>query len=502
MIKKFLVLAALGVSAWAQAQQAPLELKPRSDWPIIQRSGDQLVEGTKPFRFLGMCSSTLNMTKEQILPDWSNRWPDEFEIRSVLDGMSRVGARATRVGIGFSIATPKDPTAKNHVTARRTYNEDAFKALDRAIALAHEYDIRIIFPLIASQSFTNTRGADEFAALSGKPQGTFWVDADVKADFKHLIDYVLNRRNTVNGLLYKDDPAILAWQLGNEFSSYYGDRKLDPAVYRPQILAWSSEMAAYLKQQDPKHLVMEAGGADAHAILADPNIDIMSTHLYEYWNRLGGQDFDLAPIAKREREEYKGKKPLIVDELGLASHDNLKNLLTTIRTEGIVGGLLWGTRGHRSQGGWYYHNEGGTPVNSYHVPGFAAGHAYEETRTLDLLRSQAYAIRDQAVPKPSKPTGVPALLPLKEGFTWRGTMGANYYVIERRVKGKSWDTVATGLHDSVVADVKAMEANTVTAPAVLWFDEYAVAGETYQYRIKGVNVAGDTPWSDAITVVK
>ena len=37
----------------------------------------------------------------------------------------------------------------------------------------------------------------------------------------------LNRRNTVNGILYKDDPAILAWQLGNEFGSYAGDRKLD-----------------------------------------------------------------------------------------------------------------------------------------------------------------------------------------------------------------------------------------------------------------------------------
>lgn len=498
MIKKLIGLVLLGASLTATANDASLTLEPRSEWPIVHRQGDQLFEGDKTFRFLGLCSSTLNTTKEQILPDWSNRWPDEFEIRSILDGLSRVGARATRVGIGLTVASPLDPKAHNHIRARRTYNEDAFRAMDRAIALAHEYDVRIIFPLIASQSFTNTRGVDEFAALSGKPMGSFWSDAEVKADFKHLIHYLLNRRNTVNGLLYKEDPAILAWQLGNEFASYYGDRKLDPAVYRPQILAWSAEMAAYIKSIDSQHLVMEAGGADPQALLADPNIDIMSTHLYEYWNKLAGQPYDLAPIARHEQSLYKGKKPLIVDEFGLASHDNIKQLMETIRAEGITGGLLWGIRGHRRHGGWYYHNEGGTPVNSYHVPGFAAGYAYEETRTLDLLRAQAYSIRGEPVPKVKKPTGVPVLFAHNNGFIWRGTMGATHYDIQRREKGKSWQLVATGLQDSVIADVKSHEAAGISEPSVLWYDEYRQSGKVYEYRVRGINTAGATPWSASL----
>jgi mannan endo-1,4-beta-mannosidase len=144
--------------------------------PFITRQGDQLMEGDQPFRFFGLCASTLNMTKEQILPDWSNRWPDEFEMRDNLDSLRRIGARATRVGIGLSIASEKDVGAHVHVQARRTYNEEGFVALDRMLALAREYDIRIIFPFIASQSFTNTRGVDEFAALSGKPKGSFWTD--------------------------------------------------------------------------------------------------------------------------------------------------------------------------------------------------------------------------------------------------------------------------------------------------------------------------------------
>jgi len=50
---------------------------------------------------------------------------------------------------------------------------------------------------------------------SGKTKtGAFWTDATSKADYRHLLEYLVNRRNTVNGLRYRDEPAILAWQFG------------------------------------------------------------------------------------------------------------------------------------------------------------------------------------------------------------------------------------------------------------------------------------------------
>lgn len=272
-----------------------------------------------------------------------------------------------------------------YITGCRQYNEDAFRCLDLVIARCHEYDIRLIIPLIASQSFAKVRGVDEFSALSGKPKGSFWYDEEVKADFRHFLSFILNRRNTVNGILYRDDPAILAWQLGNEFTSYYGDRNLDPKVWLPRITGWSLEMAAFIKKEDPNHLVMEAGG-DRAAFLESPDIDVMSSHLYEYWNRLSGQSTDLAALARAERSQCKGKKPLIVDEFGLATVENNRALMETIREDGIVGGLLWSLRCHRRDGGFMVHNEGGTPVNSYHFPGFGAGQDYHETELLDLVQ--------------------------------------------------------------------------------------------------------------------
>jgi hypothetical protein len=261
-------------------------------------------------------------------------------------------------------------------------------------------------------------------------------------------------------------------------------------------------MAKYIKEVDPNHLLMEAGGADRKAMLADPNVDIMSDHLYEYWNKKAGQPWELAPIARKLREECKGKKPLIIDEFGLGSTENIRLLMETIREEGIAGGLMWSIRGHRRDGGWYYHNEGGTPVNSFHIPGFSVGYSYEETRLLDLLRNEAFLIRGIEPLPIEKPTPAPILYVQGDGFTWRGSTGAAFYSIERAEKTIGpWKVLSTGIDDSVIADVVNFE-NTPRAsePLELFYDETTKSGKKYFYRITGENVAGATDYSNVLEV--
>jgi mannan endo-1,4-beta-mannosidase len=470
---------------------------------IITRQGDKLMDGNKEFRFMGLAAPNIQQNESQIRKDRTNRFPDEYEIRDILGGIQRLGGLATRT-FSLSVYTPEDKGMPVYISARRTYNEDAFKCLDRIIALSHEYNVRLIVPIIASQSFAGIRGVDEFSTLSGKPKGSFWTDEEVKADYRHFLDFILNRKNTVNGILYKNDPAILCWQLGNEFGSYPGDRGLPYDEWSPKILAWSLEMAAYIKKNDPNHLVMEAGGADRKALLADPNIDIISDHLYEYWNKMAGRPWELSPIAKASREECKGKKPLMVDEFGLGSTENLRALMKTIREENIVGGLMWSIRAHRRDGGWYYHNEGGTSVNSFHLPGFTAGFVYEETRLLDLLRTEAFLIRG-TVPEPvALPSPAPVLIKQGDGFTWRGSTGAASYTIERSENPSGpWKVLAVGLEDSVIADVKTFEPSAEASnPLTLYYDETKVAGKNYYYRLKGENTAGSSGYSKVLAVGK
>ncbi len=466
---------------------------------FITREGDKLMNGSEEFRFFGLAAPNIQQNESQIREDRSNRFPDEYEIRDIFSGIKRTGGLATRT-FSLSIYSPDDKGMPVYIPSRRTYNEDAFQCLDRVIAYAHDYNIRLIIPFIASQSFGGIRGVDEFSTLSGKPKGSFWTDEEVKADFRHFLDYILNRRNTVNGLLYKDDPAILCWQLGNEFGSYPGDRGLSYDEWSPRILAWSLEMAAYIKKTDPNHLLMEAGGVDRNALLADPNIDIISDHLYEYWNKMGGRDWQLSPFAKASREECKGIKPLMIDEFGLGSVENLSELMQTIREEGISGGLIWSIRGHRRDGGWYYHNEGGTPVNSFHVPGFSVGFAYDETRLLDILRKESFLIRGIQADAIEKPFPAPVLMQKGEGFTWRGSAGAENYTIERaETPGGPWVVLAVGLEDSVIADVVNFEHTATASEALeLYHDASRDTGKSYYYRLKALNQAGETSWSNIL----
>jgi hypothetical protein len=186
------------ISSLTMGQKKKVKLS-ESDWPIITRTGDQLYEGDKIFRFLGLAAPNIQLNESQLQADMTNRFPNEYEIRDILGGIQRVGGIATRT-FSLSVYSPDDNGLPVYISAHRTYNEEAFQCLDRVIALAHEYNVRIIIPFIASQKFYGFRGVGEFSALSGKPDGSFWTDEEVKADFKHFLDFILNRKNTVRGV--------------------------------------------------------------------------------------------------------------------------------------------------------------------------------------------------------------------------------------------------------------------------------------------------------------
>lgn len=479
--------------AAAQTPSAPQN----TAWPVITRDGDRLYEGTRPFRFFGIAAPNLHQNEGQLLPDFSNRFPNEYEIRDVLEAMRYLGARATRT-FSLSVYSPEDPKGLPvYIEGRRQYNEDALRCLDLVLALCHEYDVRVIIPLIASQHFGGWHGVDEFAALAGKPplQGVFWTDEDVKADYKHLFETLANRRNTVSGILYKDDPAILAWQFGNEFDIYAPDNGFDRDLLMKLVTPWTKEMSAFMKSVDPNHLVMSAG-FHLDEYLDDPNVDIVSLHLYEHWNHLAGNDTPLAILAAEEQALCKGRKPLIVDEFGMARPQSCKDLMDEIRTDGIVGGLIWGIRGHRRDGGWYYHNEGGSTHNSYHIPGFDTGRDYNERQLLDLLRVEAYAIREEPVPAMRKPVQAPIIYAVGEGLTWRGSTLAQYYILQRApAPDGPWETIATGIQDSQIPDAKSFEESGAVNPGPLYIDQGDTDRSPKFYRVKGVNAAGESNWS-------
>ncbi len=105
-----------------------------------------------------------------------------------------------------------------------------------------------------------------------------------RAAFKAYVAKIVLRRNHITGELYKDDPTILAWDLVNEpYNPGDASGQILRVCFSPQLTphawhpgfqyyrlgspslhvsnaaclqAWAADLAAYVKQLDPNHLIM------------------------------------------------------------------------------------------------------------------------------------------------------------------------------------------------------------------------------------------------------
>ncbi|MDZ7721860.1 MAG: cellulase family glycosylhydrolase [candidate division KSB1 bacterium] len=210
---------------------------------FVTAEGDQLYEGENVLRFVSFNVPNLLCIEDNMQFKSTNFWrlPNAFEIQDALNSVKQMGGQVVRT-YTITVRRPdKDPEIPRHVEGPGEFNEEAFQALDQVLALANEIGIRVIIPFVDNWSWMG--GKAEYAAFRGKQPQDFWTDPQIKQDFKETIRFMVNRKNTLTGIRYKNDKAILAWETGNELGGC------------PD--AWTSEMAAYIKSQDSNHLVVE-----------------------------------------------------------------------------------------------------------------------------------------------------------------------------------------------------------------------------------------------------
>ena len=426
---------------------------------FITRDGDRLMEGTKEFRFAGA-----NMPGMNLPYDYTMRLPERlilptpWEQADGFETLVQMNARVVRLW-NLPMRGPEDDWMDwAYVQGPGKFNEEAFKTLDNALALANQYGIRIIFSFSAEWG-DYLGGIGEYAAWHGLSRSEFYTSEKCKADYKETLKYVINRRNTVTGQLYKDDKAIMTWQLGNEL--------------RNAPLEWEAEMADFLKSIDPNHLVM--AGNDGR-IPEDPpaNLDILERHYY------GG---DWVENCRHDRAIAKGKRPFIVSEYGLTSDvEATRRFYDEALENGTSGHLIWSLYFHHRFGGFNWHQIFTHPsIGSFHWPGFESSSAHNEQKMLLLLREYGFRMQGLEVsdlPVPGRPQILPTTSKLPF-LTWRGSAGASGYDIERaeNLEGP-WLSVAVNVSD----------ANVAHRP--LFNDSTALTGRNYFYRISARNSSG------------
>ncbi|MBN2340464.1 MAG: cellulase family glycosylhydrolase [Deltaproteobacteria bacterium] len=161
----------------------------------------------------------------------------------------------------------------------RVYPEQAWRRLDYAIYLANIYGIKLIIPMLnewpefggldtmmnwatdlpeaeaelIADLVANRKnlGNNEYENAVKQMRYLFWESQDCRNIYFDYVRRMLNRVNMYTGVAYKDDPAIMIWEVMNEprFGPWGGDPS---ARVIHDFLKESSEL---IKSIDPHHLV-------------------------------------------------------------------------------------------------------------------------------------------------------------------------------------------------------------------------------------------------------
>ncbi|MGB7581544.1 MAG: hypothetical protein WBL85_03735 [Sedimentisphaerales bacterium] len=444
---------------------------------FVYTRGDKLMDENGEFRFISFNVPCLHYNEDNMPFTEMNPWrlPDEFEINDALESVRQMGGRVARIYTLSLRRASEDPNIPRHVVGPGKFNEKAYKSLDMTLAIANKKGIRIIFPFIDNARWWG--GIEACAAFRGKTRDDFWTDPELFEDYKAIVNSVVNRTNSITGVKYRDDKAILAWETGNEL------------ICPPE---WTVKAAAYIKSIDPNHLVMDGYHLTPvrDLSLEDKNIDIVTTHHYPVMFKIPISPAEMIEQIKGTAALARGKKAYIVGEFGFIPTKDVESLLDAVRDEKVSGVLIWSLRFHDRDGGFYSHSEphGGDKYKAYHWPGFASGDTFDEANVLSLMRRKAFEITPAAVPAIEKPSE-PTLLDIKNAaaISWQGSAGASGYTIERaESKDGPWLSAGQNISD----------ADFQYRP--LFNDTGVEIGKSYYYRVTAGNSAGESGPSNVV----
>lgn len=138
---------------------------------------------------------------------------------------------------------------------------------------------------------------------------------------------------------YRDERAILAFDIRNEGDIDYGTNKVFGGGFtRAEVLSWLSKMTAHVRQYAPETLITAGWFTDAAATA--PYVDFISFH---HWS-------DAAQLRQRiEDMRRHTRQPILLEEVGYSTfvmspteqREALELARATAEEEGLLGWLIW-----------------------------------------------------------------------------------------------------------------------------------------------------------------
>lgn len=313
----------------------------------ITTEGTRLIKEGKPYTFMGC-----NMWYASILGS-EGVGGDRERLCHELDQLKELGITNVRMlsgpDAGSILANPAKPYLQ---TAPGVLNDTILEGLDFVIAELEKRDMEAVIYLNNAWDWSGGYGfylkeCGYGDSSNANVEGGYDRYVDYCADFARdtcaqalyyaYVERIVTRHNSITGRPYREEPAIMAWQLCNEPRPFARD-----SVTKEMFAGWIARAAARIKHLDPNHLVStgsegmvgcEADMALCERIHADPNIDYLTLHIWPInWGWASRTDPDSGIdnacakssqyIALHTEMATRLGKPLVIEEFGYARQGN------------------------------------------------------------------------------------------------------------------------------------------------------------------------------------
>lgn len=238
--------------------------------------------GDVPFRFVGA-----------FIPGWF--WGHEYWSEEVADDLI-----ASAKARGITVLHLMPPQFEQELGV---YKEDELVRLDHFLVTASKHGVYVMPAFIHGYSIA-VQPEDPYYHPAGI-EGLI-ADERLAQAFRNRIEVLVNRRNTINERLYREDPTILAWIVIEEpVSAPWNYPERPPQVTVPQLNAWFEETASFVKSLDPNHLItvlttaaIDTLGEDWLLALDVPSIDFVyaedaELRILPFFNDMNAESYSL-----------------------------------------------------------------------------------------------------------------------------------------------------------------------------------------------------------------
>ena len=334
------LLAAVAATALTGCKGELLDVGNRTD-AFVRCDGVRFVRGDEPYRFAGA-----NV--------WYLAWlgtdaayGDRARLARELDRLQAIGVTNLRIMAGAEEGPVRSSIKPGFVSDQGEVNATLLEGLDHAMAEIGRRGMTAVLCLTNFWEWSGGmmnrlyRATGEWIDMNDPAHpwpafpdavSRFYSSEEAKQGYYDWVRTVVGRVNSVTGVRYAEDPAIMAWQLANEPRPGGTEERITAAL--PHYFEWIDKTAALIRELDPNHLVslghegtQGANGREDVVGRTHRAVDYMTAHIWPLnWGWVDGKDLEGTWRAgKAKVEDYLAThvrlamaagKPLTIEEFG------------------------------------------------------------------------------------------------------------------------------------------------------------------------------------------